>query len=89
MKILWREIAWDEYLEWSEKDKKAFKSINNLLKDIERNGVSVGRGRPELLKYESNGSWSREIDKKNRLIYHLTDRGELEILRCKGHYGDH
>ncbi|MCI6260518.1 Txe/YoeB family addiction module toxin [Pyramidobacter sp. SM-530-WT-4B] len=80
----WSDIAWDEYLEWQSVDKKAVKKINALIKDIERNGVSKGIGKPELLRY-ING-WSREIDKKNRLVYRIDEHEFLFIASCKGHY---
>ena len=57
---LWSDRAWDEYLEWQVIDKKTLKKINNLIKDIERNGLSSGLGKPEPLKYRK--AWSRRID---------------------------
>jgi toxin YoeB len=57
-----------------------------LLEDVERNGYT-GIGRPEALKYELTGWWSREIDEKNRLIYRV-DNGVIIILACRSHYGN-
>jgi toxin YoeB len=79
--------AWDEYLEWHLTDKRAFKKINDLVKDILRNGHN-GIGHPEPLKGSLSGFWSREIDKKNRLVYQINDDDDVEIIKCKGHYGD-
>ncbi len=80
----WEDLAWLHYLEWQSEDKKTLKRINELIKDIERNGVAKGIGKPEKLKYK--GGWSRRIDEKNRLIYTIDESGYLYIVDCKGHY---
>ena len=67
--IFFTNTAWYEYLEWLEKDKIVYKKINELLKDIERNGTLHGKGKPEKLKYRKG--YSRRIDEKNRLIYDM------------------
>ncbi len=79
--------GWDEYTEWQSEDKRTLKRINQLVRDIIRNG-NTGIGRPEPLKDNLSGYWSREIDEKNRLIYRILDNGRIEIAQCKGHYGD-
>ena len=81
----WSDEAWDEYEYWQQQDKKTLKKINKLIKDIERNGVSKGIGKPEFLKYEK--AWSREIDDFNRLVYDVVG-GVLCLYSCKGHYND-
>lgn len=81
---LWSDRAWDEYLEWQVIDKKTLKKINNLIKDIERNGLSSGLGKPEPLKYRK--AWSRRIDHENRLVYNFDENHNLLIISCKGHY---
>ena len=86
---IWQDKPWDEYQDWIKEDRKACNRIDALLKDIERNGVDVGIGNPEPLKHGLSGCYSRHINDKNRLIYRLTDRNELEIVSCKGHYKDH
>jgi len=86
----WHEKAWDEYVYWQNQDKKTLKRINNLIKDIERNGYEC-IGRPEPLKHQLTGWWSVEIDSKNRMIFKISnfDNSEiLNILSCKGHYDD-
>ena len=84
----WSDIAWNEYEFFQNEDRKILRKINNLIKDIERNGESVGIGGPEPLKYEWTGYYSRKIDKKNRLIYKINESGHLDIASCKGHYDD-
>ena len=84
MNKLFTEIAWEEYLYWQMEDKKTLKKINALIKDIERNG-NEGIGKPEALKHELSGFWSRRIDDKNRLIYTF-DETTIKIISCRGHY---
>ena len=78
------DIGWDDYLYWRQKNLKMFDRINALLKDIERNGVAKGIGKPENLRYEDG--WSRRIDDANRLIYKIDEHGYLNIIPYKGHY---
>ena len=85
MKISFSIQAWEEYLYFQSQDKKTLKKINELIKDIERNGVLNGIGKPEALKHRKG--YSRRIDEKNRLIYEIIN-GQLYILNCKGHYED-
>lgn len=80
------EKAWQDYLYWQTQDKKTLKRINQLLQDIERNGYS-GIGKPEPLKGDLTGCWSRRIDDVNRIVYKLSD-DVIEILQCKSHYGN-
>ena len=67
-------------------DKKTLRRINDLVKDIERNGLSGGIGKPEALKGDLQGFWSRRIDDKNRLVYNQSEDGALCIIACRGHY---
>ena len=76
--------AWEEYLYWQGEDKKIVKRINDLLQDIIRGGYA-GIGKPEPLKGNLSGYWSRRIDDKNRLVYKLEGETCI-ILQCKGHY---
>ena len=86
MKKIWSDKAWDDYLYWQTQDKKTLKKVNQLVKDIERN-IFEGIGKPEALKGNLSGFWSRRIDDANRLIYRIN--GEfIDILSCKGHYED-
>ena len=61
--------------------------IKRLIKDIERNGCLDGIGNPEALRGDLQGEYSRRIDEKNRLVYHMED-GRIFIAACRGHYGD-
>ena len=83
-KLLFTELAWEDYLYWQTQDKKTLKRINALLKAIDRNHFE-GIGKPEPLKGELSGFWSRRIDDTNRLVYRIAE-DQVEIISCKGHY---
>ena len=87
MKINFTETGWKDYLFWEVQDKRILKQINKLIADIERNGYD-GIGKPEQLRSDLSGWWSRHIDEKNRLVYRIINDETVEILQCKGHYGD-
>lgn len=78
MKKIWFEEAWEDYLYWQSQDKKTLKRINALLKDTERSPFE-GIGKPEPLKGELSGFWSRRIDETNRFVYRV-ENGVLDIL---------
>lgn len=82
----WNDEAWDEYLSWQREDKKTLKWINKLIKSIQRDGYSKGLGKPEPLKGELQGLWSRRINDVDRLTYIPEDKGNFTILQCKTHY---
>ena len=86
MNKIWTDDAWEQYVYWQAQDKKTLKRINQLLKDIDRGGYE-GIGKPEPLTENWSGYWSREIDKKNRIIYRI-ENGIIRIARCGSHYGD-
>lgn len=82
--IMFTERAWEEYCYWQTQDKETLKRINQLLVDIKRNNFS-GMGKPEPLKNNFSGFWSRRIDGANRIVYKI--EGEfIQIIQCKGHY---
>lgn len=85
---VWDDEAWDDYVWWQTEDKKTLKKINNLIKDIERNGVLEGIGKPEALKHEFAGWYSRRIDSANRLVYRVA-ANQIEIAQCKTHYSSY
>ena len=84
MKLLWEERAWGDYLYWQMQDRRTLKRINDLFKDVQRNAYE-GIGKPEPLRENLSGCWSRRIDETNRLVYRIED-GSLYILACRGHY---
>ena len=84
MLIVWDEEAWNDYVSWQSEDKRTLKKINRLIKDIQSHPFS-GIGKPEPLKYDWAGYWSRRIDDQNRLVYRVKD-DQLRIAQCKTHY---
>ena len=86
MRKLWTDRAWDDYLYWQTQDKKTLRKLNQLITDIERSGYN-GIGKPEPLRGDLSGWWSRQIDDKNRIVYRMTE-DHVEISQCKGHYDD-
>jgi len=85
MNKLFTSDAWNDYLYWLETDKTKTKRISKLIKSIERDGFSNGLGKPEPLKYEFSGYWSRRINDEHRIIYKI-DNDKLVIISCKDHY---
>lgn len=86
MNKMFSDNAWQDFLLWMREDRKTAKKIASLLADIERNG-NEGLGKPESLKGNLSGYWSRRISEKDRLIYRF-DETTIHIAACKGHYGD-
>ena len=86
MRLLWEDRAWNDYMYWQTQDKKALKRINAIIKDIQRNTFE-GIGKPEPLKGNLSGYWSRRIDETNRITYYEQD-GIIYIVSCRGHYDD-
>lgn len=84
MSNIFADEAWEEYVEWQIKDKKIAIKINDLIKDINRNGLDKGIGKPEPLRYRK--AWSRRITNEHRLVYNFDENKNLIILSCKGHY---
>jgi len=76
--------AWEDYCYWQSIDKKIVKKINELIKDIQQNPFG-GIGKPEALKYDLSGYWSRRIDREHRLIYQVI-KTDLLIYSCRYHY---
>ncbi|MGI6649699.1 MAG: Txe/YoeB family addiction module toxin [Syntrophomonadaceae bacterium] len=81
MNKIFSDISWRHYLYWQANDKKVLKKINELIKDIDRNG-NAGLGKPEPLKNELSGLWSRRITSEHRLIYSLDDEN-IYIYSCR------
>ncbi len=84
MRLLWEDRAWEDYLYWQTQDKKVLKRVNLLIKDISRSPFD-GIGKPEPLKNNLSGWWSRRIDETNRIVYYEQD-GIIYVVSCRGHY---
>jgi toxin YoeB len=84
MKIIFSKNAWEDYTSWLTQDRKIIRKINDLIKDIQRT-PSTGKGKPEPLKYDLAGLWSRRIDREHRLVYKVQGK-DLFIYACKYHY---
>ena len=82
------EKAMEQYIYWQTQDRKTLKKINSLITDIKRNGAMQGIGKPELLKHDKSGLYSRRIDEANRLIYGIDESQNIKIISCRGHYDD-
>ncbi len=84
MPIKFSDQAWDDYLYWQTNDRATIKRINTLLKEIQRSPFE-GIGKPEPLKHNLSGFWSRRIDEEHRLVYSVQDDTIL-IAQCRYHY---
>ncbi len=82
--LAWTDEAWSDYLYWQEQDKKTLKRVNKLISNAKRSPFE-GIGKPEALKENLSGFWSRRIDETNRLVYAVTD-SHLTIISCRYHY---
>ena len=86
MRIIFSKNAWEDYTSWLSENKKLLKRTNDLIKDIQRTPFT-GIGKPEPLKYDLSGFWSRQIDKEHRLVYQVIGN-DLLIYSCRYHYDD-
>lgn len=84
MKLIFSEHAWEDYLYWQQTDKKLLKRINTIITDIQRNEYR-GIGKPEPLKHNLSGYWSRRIDSTHRIVYKVED-GSIFIAQLRYHY---
>ena len=90
MNLVWTKLAWEDYLYWQTTDKKLLQRINDLIKDIKRSPFQ-GIGKPEPLKFDLSGKWSRKINHEHRLVYAVIDKKTniqkgLIIYQCRYHY---
>jgi toxin YoeB len=85
VKVTFSDDGWDDYLYWQTQDRKILKRINQLIEDIWRN-ENAGIGKPEPLRHEWAGWWSRRITQEHRLVYRVGDDA-VEIAVCRFHYG--
>ena len=89
MKLIWSTKAWDDYLHWQATDADILEKINVLIKECMRTPFA-GTGKPEPLKGELKGFWSRRITREHRLVYRVEGSGEgqaLQVASCRYHYG--
>ncbi|TVR57913.1 MAG: Txe/YoeB family addiction module toxin [Candidatus Competibacteraceae bacterium] len=86
MKVKFMEGAWTDYLSW-QSDKAMLRKINRLIHDIQRSPFE-GIGKPEPLRHQLSGQWSRRIDEMNRIVY-IVENDEITILQCGRHYSPH
>ncbi|MGL5288824.1 MAG: Txe/YoeB family addiction module toxin [Aeromonas sp.] len=82
--LSWTDESWIDYVYWQTQDKKTLKRINKLITDVKRSPFE-GIGKPEPLKENLSGFWSRRIDDTNRLVYAVDDRA-ITIISCRYHY---
>jgi toxin YoeB len=88
VKILWHPSAWEDYNHWAETDRKVLRRINELVKECRRHPFE-GTGKPEPLKGDFKGWWSRRITVEDRLVYRVLGKDgdqRLEIAQCRYHY---
>lgn len=82
----WADEAWEDFCYWEEKNKQVFQKIKKIIKDIDRNGYE-GIGKPEPLKGDLSGYWSRRLDHSNRIVYKI-EEDTIKIIQCGSHYRD-
>jgi toxin YoeB len=82
--LAWTDEAWNDYVYWQSQDRKTLKKINKLIDEVKRDPF-IGIGKPEALKENLSGFWSRRIDEANRLVYAMTDQ-YVTIISCRYHY---
>lgn len=86
LSILFESTAWEDYMYWYETDRKILSKINGIIKDCQRTPFE-GIGKPERLKNDFSGCWSRRIDKEHRFVYYVNEN-TLVILQCRFHYDE-
>lgn len=83
-RLVWTAAAWEDYRYWQTQDRKTLKRINALIQDALRNPFE-GLGKPEALRENLSGFWSRRIDDQHRLVY-TVENGDLAVVACRYHY---
>jgi len=84
MRLIFSKNSWEDYISWQTEDKKVLKKINELIKDIQRSPYE-GLGKPEPLKFDLTGLWSRRIDREHRIVYQVSGE-DILIYSCRFHY---
>jgi len=83
--IVFHPDAWDDYQYWLQKDRRRLQRVNQLIRDIMRDDPFAGLGKPEPLRHQLQGTWSRRIDDEHRIVYRVLG-DDLFILQCRYHY---
>lgn len=83
-RLIWTDAAWEDYQYWQTQDRKTLKRINLLIRDAMRSPFD-GIGKPEPLRENLSGFWSRRIDEEHRLLYTM-DQNDLVVIACRYHY---
>jgi toxin YoeB len=84
MRIVFSEYSWEEYFNWAREDRKVLQKINELIKDLTNNPFD-GKGKPEPMKFNLSGCWSRRIIQEHRLVYKV-EENKLSIISCRFQY---
>lgn len=84
-KLVFDDRVFEEFMNWASEDRKIFLKIGELIREIQRTPFE-GTGKPEPLKHQLKGFWSRRITQEHRLIYEVTNE-EIRVISCRGHYG--
>ncbi len=84
MKIIFTKNSWEDYTSWLKEDRKMLRKMNELIKDVQRHPFE-GKGKPEPLKYDLSGFWSRRIDREHRLVYQAEGE-DILIYSCRYRY---
>lgn len=84
MNLLFTQEAWEDYLYWQKTDKAILKRLNALFKDMKRDPFN-GSGKPEPLKYDLAGYWSRRINSEHRVVYKVSN-DTIVVVQCRYHY---
>jgi toxin YoeB len=85
VKVSWDRDAWDDYLWWQANNRQLLRRINQLIEGVVHSGNAEGIGKPERLRHQYDGYWSRRIDQEHRLVY-VANNNELHIIACRFHY---
>ncbi len=85
MNLIFSDQAWEDYLYWQRTDKRKLKRIHVLIRDIQRT-PHQGVGKPEPLRHAFSGYWSRRIDHEHRLVYKVTEQGDILLAQMRYHY---
>ncbi|WP_030906112.1 Txe/YoeB family addiction module toxin [Streptomyces sp. NRRL F-5126] len=85
MKVRFLDDGWDDYVWWQANDRKLLKRVNQLIADIDRNGHE-GIGKPEPLRNDLSGYWSRRVNSEHRLVYRIDEDDAIHVVACRFHY---